>query len=358
MPYRRTIIWFTLAMSTLVLRLLLGPAQIEAWYSRGLFLGIRQVVDGVLTSWFPFPLLYALLGWGVIWIGIQLYTLYQRREGIGRKFLRLGLGVVSLLSGVVFFFLLLWGFNYGREDVEATLELPQERISLDTLEARMRAEMQVLTKLRAQIPGADTATLEASVFPKDLERAVRPLLEATLEAYGYPVVGSVRCRTLYPEGVLLRIATAGVYFPWVGEGNIDGGLLPLQQIPTMIHEMAHGYGFGDEGTCTFWAYLASYRSDDPVIAYAGRLGYWRSLASTYRRARNEAYVAYRSSLPKGVVADLDAVNENIRRFPDIFPRVRYAAYDTYLKAQGIKEGMLNYNRVIQLVEAWRTVEQQ
>ena len=54
-----------------------------------------------------------------------------------------------------------------------------------------------------------------------------------------------------------------------------------------------------------------------------------------------------------MIADLDAINENNAAYPDIMPQFRDAAYDSYLKAQGIEEGIQNYGKVILMVEAWR-----
>ncbi len=353
MRYRRSFFWIALGLGSLLPRFFLSEAQLESWYSRGLFLWIRQVLDALLTSWFPFPLFYAVIGGVVLFAVLRTIRFFRTPASWQQKVLGGLLGIGGFAGAIVFFFLFLWGYNYGRIPVENQLSLSLNSIPLDTLEARMRSEMDVLVQLRAQIPGADTTALSTEVFPDDLEEALRPLLVQTLQQYDFPTVGAVRCRTLLPEGVLLRISTAGVYFPWAAEGNIDGGLLPIQRVAIMAHELAHGYGFGDEGTCSFWAYLTCYDAPDPVIAYAGRLSYWRTLASTFRRARPEVYADYRAQLPAGVVADLNAINANLQRFPDIFPRARYVAYDTYLKAQGIHEGMLNYNRVTLLVEAWR-----
>ena len=75
------------------------------------------------------------------------------------------------------------------------------------------------------------------------------------------------------------------------------------------------------------------------------LNYLRYEPKKYRRLRNE--------LPRGIQADLDAINESLQKYPEIMPRLRYHAYDAYLKTQGIQEGMVNYNRVIMLAKAWR-----
>ena len=121
----------------------------------------------------------------------------------------------------------------------------------------------------------------------------------------------------------------------------------------MTHELAHAYGFTDEGSCNFIAYLACTTSKIPILKYAGQLAYYRYLASNYLRYKPKEYSAFRAKLPKGIQADLNAINENLEKYPDLMPKIRYYAYDAYLKSQGISEGMKNYSRIIMLGRAWR-----
>jgi hypothetical protein len=151
----------------------------------------------------------------------------------------------------------------------------------------------------------------------------------------------------------LRISTAGVYIPFTGEGNIDPGLHYLQLPFVMAHEMSHAYGFGDEGTCNFLAYLACTQSEDLFLKYVGHLYYWRYVASDYREFQPEAYKDFFETLPVGVKSDLAAIRQEMDKYPDIFPAVRDAAYTAYLQAQGIQEGLKNYDRVIMMVHAWK-----
>ncbi|MCB0639910.1 MAG: DUF3810 family protein, partial [Lewinella sp.] len=269
-----------------------------------------------------------------------------------RRLAGLGMGILGMLGFLAFTFLMLWGYNYGRVPVETQLELDLTPISLEELAQRVQSEAEVLASWRHRIPDADTNALTARHFPDDLEDPLREVLEKTLVDYGFPVAGRVRARILYPKGIFLRFSSAGLFFPWSGEGHIDAGLIPVQRPYTMTHELAHGYGFGDEGACSFWAYVAGIQSTNPALVYATRLGYWRTLASNWLRAEPEAYEAFRTTLDRGIVNDLNAINVNLLAYPDILPHARYAAYDAYLKAQGISEGMLNYNRVVLLVEAW------
>ena len=100
------------------------------------------------------------------------------------------------------------------------------------------------------------------------------------------------------------------------------------------------------------AYVATQNSDNAYIRYSGLMCYWRYLAIAYQRFAYEDYQKFRATLPKGFLADLDGINESLDRYPDILPKLRYAAYDAYLKSQGISEGMKSYSSIIMLVRAW------
>jgi len=119
----------------------------------------------------------------------------------------------------------------------------------------------------------------------------------------------------------------------------------------MAHELAHGYGIGDEGSCNFIAYLTCSTSDDPVLNYTGLLSYWRSVASQYRSIAPEEYKEARAALPRGIIEHMQRIREEMDKYPDIFPKVRDATYNAYLKTQGVEEGLKSYSRVVLLVQA-------
>ena len=124
----------------------------------------------------------------------------------------------------------------------------------------------------------------------------------------------------------------------------------------MAHEFCHGYGFGDEGTCNFLAYLALAKSEYPLLRYSAELDFWRELASTYRRLQPDTYAAFRATLPTGFITHLDNIYKKLDQYPEYFAAFRYDVYDQYLKAQGISEGMKNYGKVIPLVLAYKRSE--
>nr|WP_256534151.1 DUF3810 family protein [Lewinella sp. JB7] len=336
--------------------MVLPPEVVESLYSRRLFPGIRVAFDATLGR-LPFPLFF--LFWTVIafLVGRQIYRFVRASRGrtgektrILRQTARLAVQLVAVLITA---FLWLWGFNYGRVPVESQLGFSQYQPDVAELRERVYTTATRLADYRRKISPDSFALTEAD-FPADLEASMRPLVAAALHRHGYPSAGRPRGWELLPRGILLRLGTAGVYWPWVAEGHIDAGLHPLQKPAVMAHELAHAYGFGDEGTCSFWAYLAGYETEAPALQYALELSYWRQLAGMLRYADPEGYLTWRhEDLDPGIRNDLQAIYDNGDLYQDLAPALRDATYTAYLKAQGIHEGLLNYGRVVQLVEGYR-----
>ncbi len=270
-----------------------------------------------------------------------------------QRLLRASFSLLSFLGTTLFWFLFLWGFNYGRIPIETQLALQPHALDSAQIRQALFTETDLLLRARPTIPGADSTALNRKQLPPDLEAHIRPLVEAQLREMGYPAASRLRARRLLPRGILLRISTAGFYLPFTGECNLDAGLHPIQIPFVMAHEFAHGYGITDEGACNFIAYLACCRAPDGFIRYSGHYGYWRYLRSAFYRLAPDAFEAYLADLDPVLRTDARAVRKNSEAYPDLFPKFRNLTYDTYLKAQGVREGLRSYNRVVLLVDAWR-----
>jgi hypothetical protein len=347
-------IWIALGVVALVLRwgAVHAPEFVERYYSRGLFPVIRSIIDyGV--AWLPVPLVFLILPLLLFWGIRAVVRWFRRKTSWLHKLKAAGISLLSFIGATIFLFLFLWGFNYSRVPLETQLGLSTAPLTQEQIREELEHSTLAIIAARARIPGADDTAVTSGALPTGMEPLLRGEVSRQLAAWGYPVPGRVRGRVLYPKGILLRIGTAGVYIPFTGEGHVDAGLHPLQLPAVVAHEMAHAYGFGDEGVCNFIAYAACVQSNDPLVAYSAELTYWRTLAVNYRSYQPDAYRDIREGLPAGIRADLDAINQNILAYPDIFPRFRDATYNAYLKAQGIEEGMLNYDRVMMLARAYR-----
>lgn len=329
------------------------PVPVEQWYSRGLFLWIRRIFDAT-TGQLPFPAFY-LFWLAVVVFWVQVYRLRPAPVTRFQAF-RYWVGHLAGFSGVVFgLFFWLWGFHYARQPFQVQMGWELRPLDSVTLWRELESETKILDSLRYKLAGTDSTALNAVRFvPVHAEDTVRHAVEKWLAEAGFPIDGRVRGRLLPPAGILFKFGASGIYWPFVGEGNIDAGLHPLRQMPAMAHEMSHGYGFSDEGVCNFIAYAALADHPDTWLAYCARLDYWTTLAHACRKSDVQRFdLQFVPTLWPGIIADQKAIREQHRRYRELAPQLRYQVYDSYLKAQGIASGMLNYNEVLMLVRAWR-----
>lgn len=351
----RRFIWIGLGLFSLFIRWLLSfnPLFTEIAYSRGVFIVLRWIMDCTI-GFLPFPAIYLMAFFLLTWAVWKWWKGRVKRRS--QKFLqRIASAVLNLLaigSAGVFFFLLLWGYNYQQFPVESRLGFEVDSLTQSQIREELFLATEAVVAAREMI-STDTIALGSEMLAPDLESVMRDHLVEVLTENNYPTPGKVRGWRLFPKGLLMRLGASGIYIPYVGQGHIDPGLHPLTQPSTLAHELAHGYGFGNEGSCNFWAYLACEKSDDPFIRYAGLLDYWIEVASLYRRNEPEAYANFRETLPKGMIEDLRAIRAAIDQYSSFFPQFNRVFYDAFLKSQGVEEGIVSYSRVVSMVIALR-----
>lgn len=330
------------------------PWVVEEWYSRGLFGWIRRFWDFILSH-------SAIPGFYIFWCGVVLYWWWiwlksPVKPALWRArflyWLERLLGFTGFIVGSFFW---LWGFNYARVPVHEQLQFAPEPLDSLQLWSALEQETKMLDQLRFQLAGADTLPLnDRSLWPPQAEDTIRAAVQDWLARHGYPSSSRVRGRMIYPEGLLFSFGASGIYWPWAGEGNLESGMHPLRVLPAMAHEMGHAYGFGDEGVCNFIAYVSLADHSNAYLAYCARLDYWGDLARACRRQNPETFRNdFLPQIPAGILADEAAIRKQHAKYQELAPELRYQVYDSYLKAQGIASGMLNYNEVLMLVEAWK-----
>jgi hypothetical protein len=336
--------WIFAGIISLLINLFFSkfPSITEAIYSNFIFQGIRYLYDYTL-GFIPFPMVYVLFCGLIFLILRHLKYLFAKSYifSISKTLFK----TASIFGFVIASFYVLWGFNYAR--------IPfQEKQSLNVIEVDSNYVISALLHCKNKIESTYPEIDYQEINYAELEKEVRANLQKSLKRMGYLAGSKVRGRLLKPKGTLLRISTAGVYIPFVAEGHIDGGLHPSQWPFTLAHEMSHAYGFGDEGTCNFIALIACAESENKFIQYSGWMGYFRYLAANYRRINNTEYLKLRASIDPLVIADINAVNANLDKYPDIMPDLRDFIYGSYLKSQGVQGGLQSYSNIIKMMAAW------
>jgi hypothetical protein len=352
--------WALLGLAALALRFVANetPQYIEQFYSRGVFLGVRWLFDWSL-AWLPFPLLLVFYGIIIFYVFTFLKSLFSKQIPFRKRLLVSGRQLLNFAGFIVFNFLILWGFNYARPNFSKQIGLTIVRP--DTLALRQELEMAAYDAINARkilentpLPegNRDVVLLHSMEgFPSDFEDKMRVDVSNFLEKNNFKAGGRLRGRQISPDGFLFRFGISGIYMPFTGESSIDNALHPLEKPFTMAHEMAHGYGWTEEATANFIAYLTCINSTDNYTRYSGFINYYRYVASNYRRINPENYKVFRAQLPEGFRRDLEAINQRLLMYPTWFSTDKIN--DIFLKSQGVTEGVASYSRIVVLVYSWR-----
>ncbi len=341
----------------LFIRYITPPQYVEAFYSRLIFQWVRKAFDYTF-AWSPLPLLLVFYGIIVYFVIKIVIFVFSKKMPLKQRFTEGGIKIVNFLGFMLFGFFILWGFNYGRPKFIKQLGITVQKLDSTALQQELFiAAKEAITArdtlvkrliLENKIPNDTVCKFDITI---NFEEKTRADVSKTLNKHGFPANGNLRGREIQPDGLLFRFGIAGIYMPYIGESSIDHALHPLEKPFSMAHEMAHGYGWTEEATANFVAYLTCIESDDLLTQYSGYLSYFRYVASNFKREFPENYKKFRETLPTGMKNDLKAINDRINKYPDWFDTT--GLNDFYLKSQGVTEGVESYSRIVVLVYSWR-----
>jgi hypothetical protein len=236
--------------------------------------------------------------------------------------------------------------NYQRVPVEEKLDYDTTRVSTD---AAIR-----FATIVVQQANAHHATARGELHVAALEQAFVDAQQ---------LLGSDRlAQPGRPKRSLLQpyfrwTAISGMTVPGPLEIILNPDLLPFERPFTLAHEWAHLAGYADESEANFFAWLTCVRSGDPFVRYSGWL-------ETYGLALQGVPRTAWASLPRldeGPRADLRAINERLSRSSPHARRLAQGAYDSYLKAHRVEEGIRSYDAALRVIlgtkfeEGWRPV---
>jgi hypothetical protein len=344
--------WGVLGVLALVVRYAAerNPVKTEALYSRTFFPVIRNFIDATVSR-LPFPTFYLFLLSVVVVLLYMLYRMFHT-DGWSAKMVFVFRSTVNGLGFLVFFFLMLWGFNYQRIPIFEQLSLKPLPLDERELIKELTLTKNILSHIRPNIR-QDTSAIEEVMNYKELEDLVRSELSNNLYTLGLNYTGKPRTREFYPSGFMRHMGIYGIYFPFTGESYIDPSLHPLEKPFTIAHEMAHSYGVTDEGEANFIAWVICSNSESYLLQYTGQLRLLRYQLNDLYRINQDSYKNFVAALPHGVKNDLSSIRRNSLSIQPLFSEVSRRSNDLYLKTQGVKAGVQSYAQLPMLVVAWR-----
>jgi hypothetical protein len=326
------------------------PERTEEIYSRTVFPVIRQLIDMSLSR-LPFPSVYLFVAAA---LGVIVFFFFQIRKKKGLKskskyFIRSALNFSGFL---VFFFLLLWGYNYQRLPVYRQLSLEPVLLSPEELVEEIELTHGALLPLRMELT-PDALSIEETIPYHRLEEKVRKEMKEILPQLGFDGRGYPRTKEFYPAGFMRRMGISGIYFPFTGESYIDPTLHNLEKPFTIAHEMAHSFGITHEGEANFISWVIGMQSKDALLQYSAQLQLFRYQLNELYRRDLAAYKEMTDRMDEGVKNDITSIMLKAREIRPLSPELSRRSNDLFLKTQGVKAGVQSYAQLPALAHAWR-----
>ncbi len=323
-------------------------AFVEGFYTRFVY---RVIVAGVapLTNSADFSVALALTialvaGFPLLWTLNWLYLRFVKGRSHWRG-LFWGFQWAFFLTPIIaIWFLVFWGAGYQRL-------APEERLKLDT--SAITDEESAL--LRGQL--LETILNDQPQAPEDRDAnralaAVAAAMKTTIKEWDGHSLWLPDGVKATPEGLLLANGTSGICTPFTLEPHVDGGLPDTAFVSTGAHELGHIAGMCTEAEATLIGFVSGVRAADPYARYAVALDMYMDLV---RQLPGDAMKSAMERLPEIAREDLKKAREAAARYRiEWLQKASWRAYDKYLQAQGIKEGVKNYGRGISLfLFLWR-----
>ncbi len=329
---------------------LLNPEKTDEIYSRTFFPGIRNVIDMTLGN-LPFPSVYLFIATVLFVFGRYVAMVWSQKQWKQKLFYTFR-ALSNGLGALIFFFLILWGFNYQRTPIFQQLGLKPKALDLVTLKNEVGITQRLALQYRNAIK-QDTLPMLETVPYGELEKLVRHNIGENLEMLGLNFTGKPRTKQFPPDGFMRKMGILGIYFPYTGESYIDPTLHPLEKPFTIAHEMAHSYGVTDEGEANFIAWVICTNSNDPLLRYSGQLRLLMYQMRDYYRMAPDEYRAWIRTLDKGVRNDIVSIQKAGEEIKPISIEISRKSNDIFLKTQGVKAGVNSYQQLPMLAFAWR-----
>ncbi len=330
----------------------------EHIFARGIY-RVYASIWGSITSLIPF----SIMELGIIVLPVLAVVLIVKWiVGIirhkGERIRRFGNGIVNVIclaSVIVFWFTCFCGVNYYRYTVGDIMGLEVRDSSVEELNELCLWLAEEASSLRAELTSVDENGAFKSTYAsfKDMTkdaRAAYDKLAGTYEQFDYQ---NFRAKPVFFSHLMSYTEIVGVYCVFTMEANVNTDVSDYSIPDTMLHEMAHTYGFMREDEANFISFMAGINSDSPEFRYSAYT-HALILAGNKLSARDsDLYNKLWEHYDKGMITDFAYNSKYWKQFEDtIIQEVSDTVNDTYLKVNNQTDGVESYGRMVDLLLAW------
>ncbi len=199
----------------------------------------------------------------------------------------------------------------------------------------------------------------AIVYDKDIGQMAIGCMQELGKTYGHLDGFYPQPKPLYTSDFFCQQYMCGYYFPFSMEANYNNVMYIMNKPSTMCHELAHLRGYIFEDEANFISYLACIQSEDIVFRYSGYLSVLNYLDNDFYKAvgRNREAYMEQPLISTQVIEDnvfvteeeWERINSKALLDTETVDEVSDTLVDVTLKANGVEDGMISYNRVVRLL---------
>jgi hypothetical protein len=314
------------------------------------------VVERDYADWFYPALQSRLTAWSnqtrislfdvlAIFAGLFMIVLWIRWLRSARKRRSLwpvvaGVAHTAVLAAVFYlWFQIAWGLNYARVPLETVIDYDRGRVTPAALTALAERATRAVNDTHQAGHAAGFATSDQ---PWQLAQALHDV-ERQL---GKPVPTTPSRPKATLLGIFFRASGVdGMHAPFLLETLLNPDLTPPERPAVLAHEWAHLAGYAPEDDASFVGLLSALQAD-PGSRYSAWLALFHDAVVQLPVSEQRRLVGL---LEPGPQADRQAISKRLQARVEPLSRASWEAYDRYLKAQGVSEGVASYSRVIQLL---------
>lgn len=242
---------------------------------------------------------------------------------------------------------LFWGANYYADSFSERSGLTAAPVSAEELYQTTRYYVALANSCCGQVKRDESGRFDESL--DDIFAGAETVYDNIAERWEFLESPWRRPKRMLFSKIMSMTNFTGVFFPFLGESNLNVDS-PASLIPsTIAHELAHQKNVAAEQEANFVAVAASVSADDPVYRYSGALLAYIHLGNALYEADRELWAEVYGSLDPLVRGDLDENNAYWAAYEGKTADAAEAIYTSFLQSYGQTLGMKSYGACVDLL---------
>lgn len=324
------------------------PEFIENYYSNGIYKHIAIFLRKIF-GWLPFSVGDIIYLVAIVWLVKSVFQFFKQKE---KKFWKLFFSIFSKLAIVYFVFHLFWGFNYYRLPLQKTLALKKPKYNINDLNLLTEKLLIKTQEIHFKITNNDTLAVQPNIEKSIIfDIASKSYLSLTKQYPQFEYKHAKVKKSLFSLP-LTYMGFSGYLNPFTNEAQVNYKVPKYMLSSVATHEIAHQLGYASESEANFISFLATTKSDNLYLNYAGYVMALRYCLSEIYSADKDLYKEFSSRLPIGVKKNLQQNRDFWQKHKNPFEPLFKYFYDLFLKSNHQKSGMQSYGRMVGLLIAY------